>query len=185
MNVTAGNTKKRATITVASKLAPMIFTLFFLSVSRTRSRKRDRPAVWVCGIARGGEITLPAGSYTSSGSFHSPPSPQGEGKGRRAQLSLGFPLRGSCRLPRRLMRCSAPQSALSLCIQACSRGTDIAYTPPDRHSRRALPAAAVRKACFAEFAKQTKKGEKPRGELARTFGFNPFFLYCRVFHAAN
>ena len=35
------------------------------------------------------------------------------------------------------------------------------------------------------FAKQTKKGEKPRGELARTFGFNPFFLYCLVNNAAN
>ena len=70
-------------------------------------------------------------------------------------------------------------------IQTCPRGTDNACTQLHRHCQRALPTAAVCGTCSAEFAKQTKKGEKPRGELARAFGFNPFFLYCRVNHAAN
>ena len=96
--------RKKADTECTSKLVPRI-SPFFLSVSRTRWL-RHRPAVCLGAVARGGRVTSSAEDYTSSGSFHSPPSPQGEGKERRAQLSLGFPLRGSCRLLRRLMRCS-------------------------------------------------------------------------------
>ena len=76
------------------------------------------------------------------------------------------------------MRCSAPQSALSPTPKPGPAHNLIGIGSghcPQRQSQ-GLPCG---------FAKQTKKGEKPRGELARTFGFNPFFLYCRVIHAAN
>ena len=101
VNVTAGNTKKRENPVDTSKLDPAVFPLFFLSVSRTRSRKRDRPAVRLVGSPRGKRYVLCGGLHliTACGGA----SPQGEAfrmrtskQGLLGQVDLGFPLRGSC-----------------------------------------------------------------------------------------
>jgi len=117
VNVAAGHTKKRANPVDTSKLDPAVFSLFFLSVSRTRWL-RHRPAAQVCGCARG--VTLcdqacPRGTDCACTQHD-----------RHRERAL-----------------PARRSGVIICIQACPRGTVFACTQLHRHRERALPAGCV------------------------------------------
>jgi len=161
--------KKSENLRDSSKLDPLIFSDFF-SLLRKPGRL-CRPDCRFIGLCATFAVLLRRNEREA---LRAPPSPQGEGIFIVANRK-GFPLRGSCRLIRRLMRCSAPQSALSLSARFPAGKRRFPAGDTIQQWRQADHALRDR-------ARETRKKKdlKTKDELARTFDFRSFFrIACR------